>query len=57
MAYSTMLAIMGREACYTGSEITWEDAMASQQRLGPTEYQWGDVEARPIAIPGVTKFA
>ncbi len=45
MSYSTMLAIMGREACYTGEEITWEQAMTSQQRLGPTEYKWGDVEA------------
>jgi hypothetical protein len=52
-----MLAIMGREACYTGQEITWEQAMNSQQRLGPTEYKWGDVEAQPVATPGVTKFA
>lgn len=57
MSYSTMLAIMGREACYTGQEITWEQAMNSQQRLGPTEYKWGDVEAEPVATPGVTKFA
>jgi myo-inositol 2-dehydrogenase/D-chiro-inositol 1-dehydrogenase len=57
MSYSTMLAIMGREACYTGQEITWEQAMNSQQRLGPTEYKWGDVEAQPVAMPGVTRFA
>ena len=29
MAKSTMLAIMGRMATYTGQEITWEQAMNS----------------------------
>jgi hypothetical protein len=24
MSYSTLLAIMGRMACYTGQEITWD---------------------------------
>jgi predicted dehydrogenase len=56
MSYSTMLAIMGRMACYTGKEVTWEDAMASEQKLGPADYAWGDVTAQPIAMPGQTKF-
>ena len=29
MARSTMLAIMGRMAAYTGKEITWEEALTS----------------------------
>ena len=33
MSYSTMLAILGREACYTGQTITWDDAMKSDQDL------------------------
>ena len=57
MSFSTMMAVMGREACYTGQEITWEQMMNSQQRLGPATYEWGDFKAQDIPIPGVTKFA
>ena len=57
MSYSTLLAIMGREACYTGQEITWDEAINSTQDLTPAEYQWGDVEVPAVARPGVTKFA
>ena len=32
MAKSTLLAIMGRMAAYTGQEITWEMALNSQGR-------------------------
>ena len=35
MAYSTMLAILGRMACYTGQGITWDEAMNSQEDLSP----------------------
>src|SRR5262249_41553544 len=31
MAKSTLMAIMGRMACYTGRVITWEDALNSQE--------------------------
>jgi predicted dehydrogenase len=57
MSYSTLMAIMGREASYTGLEITSEAMLNSQKRLGPTEYNWGDIEVPEIAIPGVTKFS
>ncbi len=56
MCYSTMLAIMGRMACYTGQEVTWEMAMNSQQDLSPAKYEWGDNPVQPVAMPGVTKF-
>ncbi|MDG1898192.1 MAG: Gfo/Idh/MocA family oxidoreductase [Fuerstiella sp.] len=56
MAHSTMLAIMGRMATYTGQEITWEKAMASQQNLSPDTYAWGDAPEVEIARPGITKF-
>jgi len=56
MTYSSMLAIMGRMACYTGQEITWEEAMASEEKLGPEEYAWGDFDPKEIAMPGKTKF-
>ncbi|MCA9222830.1 MAG: Gfo/Idh/MocA family oxidoreductase [Planctomycetales bacterium] len=57
MSYSTLMAIMGREACYTGQSITWEQAMNSPQDLSPKDYAWGDVNVPSIAIPGQTKFA
>ncbi len=58
MARSTMLAIMGRMAAYTGQEITWDMAMNSQETLGPDKYSW-DVEypVAAVPLPGVTKFS
>ncbi len=41
-ADSTMLAIMGRMAAYTGKTITWEMAMNSKEDLSPAQYAWGD---------------
>ncbi len=56
MSYSTLLAIMGREACYTGQKITWDDAMNSTQDLSPQAYAWADVPTPTVAMPGETKF-
>ena len=56
MCNSTMIAILGRMATYTGQTLKWADAIASKQHLGPAEYQWGDMPEPPVAIPGVTKF-
>jgi hypothetical protein len=57
MAKSTLLAIMGRMAAYTGDAITWEMAQNSQEDLTPPAYDW-DVKLAvpPVAMPGVTKF-
>jgi predicted dehydrogenase len=57
MARSTLIAIMGRMAAYTGQAITWEMALNSQEDLSPPKYDW-DVElpVPPIAVPGQTKF-
>ncbi len=56
MARSTMLAIMGRMATYTGQLITWEMAMNSKEDLSPPKYEWGPLATPPIAVPGTTKF-
>jgi len=56
MSYSTLLAIMGRMACYTGQEITWDAAMNSKEDLTPAKYEWGDAPAVKIAMPGITPF-
>ena len=56
-AGSTLLALMGRMAAYTGDVITWEKALASQESLVPPSITWGPAPIRPVPIPGVTKFS
>jgi len=57
MAKSTLLAIMGRMAAYTGQQVTWEKALNSPQDLSPPKYDWNITLADPMpAVPGVTKF-
>ena len=56
MCNSTLVAIMGRLAGYTGKTLTWEELNSSQERLGPTELAWGDVPEPPVAIPGQYAF-
>lgn len=55
MAKSTLLAIMGRMATYTGQEITWDMAWNSQEDLSPPHYDWGDLPPVVIAVPGKTQ--
>lgn len=57
MAHSSLLAIMGRMAAYTGQSITWEEAFNSKEDLTPPKYEWGPLETPSVALPGVTKFA
>lgn len=35
MCHSTLLAIMGRTAAYTGRTVTWEEMLTSEERLVP----------------------
>ena len=57
MATSTLLAMMGRMAAYTGQQITWDQALNSQEQLVPSTIEWtGSHEVPPRAQPGVTKF-
>jgi predicted dehydrogenase len=60
MANSTMLAIWARMVGYTGQTITWEQAINSNEILGPKteDYTWDlkwNVPA--VAKPGITKFS
>ena len=53
MAESTLTAIMGRTAAYTGQKITWEEMTQSNERLGPDNYEMGPVEMDfPVPVPG-----
>lgn len=54
MTYSTMMAIMGRMATYTGQQVTWAEAMASTEDLSPAKYEFGPAPKVEIAVPGVT---
>jgi predicted dehydrogenase len=60
MANSTMLGIWSRMVGYTGQTITWEQAINSNEILGPKteDYTW-DLKwnVPPIAKPGITKFS
>jgi predicted dehydrogenase len=57
MAKSTLLAIMGRMAAYTGQLITWDMALNSKEDLTPPKYAWDvPLSVPPVAQPGVTKF-
>jgi myo-inositol 2-dehydrogenase / D-chiro-inositol 1-dehydrogenase len=57
MAHSTLMGILGRMAAYTGQQITWEQAMNSQEKLVPDHLDWKmKLDIAPMAVPGVTKF-
>jgi len=44
---------MGRESAYTGQEVTWDQMMVSDQRLGPAEYTMGALEIEGVVpVPG-----
>jgi predicted dehydrogenase len=57
MAKSTLMAIMGRMASYTGQVITWEQALNSRENLTPARYEWGPMPLPPVAQPGITQFS
>ena len=61
MANSTLMAIMGRMAAYTGKLLTYDEVMQDETSLAPDGYTWGstpptlpDENGRyKIALPGV----
>jgi predicted dehydrogenase len=56
MSYSTLMAIMGRMAAYTGQVLTWEHVLNSQEDLTPPAYEMGPLPVPPVAMPGITRF-
>jgi myo-inositol 2-dehydrogenase/D-chiro-inositol 1-dehydrogenase len=62
-ALSTMTAVLGRMATYSGKLVEWKDAIGSQLSLSPSCYAW-DADppilpdaagCYPVATPGLTK--
>jgi predicted dehydrogenase len=56
VAESTLTAIMGREAAYTGQEVTWDEILKADQDLTPPQAAFGSLDVPPVAIPGRTKL-
>lgn len=62
-ATSSMTAVMGRMATYSGKVVTWEEAANSQLSLAPERYALdamppavpGQDGNYPVAVPGLTK--
>jgi len=54
---STLTAIMGRMAAYTGKLVTWEQAMNSEENLMPASLDWNaPLPTPPVAMPGQTEL-
>lgn len=57
VTHSTLTAIMGRMAAYTGRAVTWEQALNSKEDTFPQNLTWDmKLEVAPVAIPGKTKL-
>ena len=56
-AYSTLMALLAREATYTGKRLTWKKLLASNLNLAPKEYAWGPIATPPVPTPGIYKLA
>jgi len=62
-AHSTLAAILGRMACHSGQEVTWEEALNSDVDLAPDVIDWNSElpikrnadGLYPVPIPGKSK--
>lgn len=53
MVNSTLMAIMGRTAGYTGQMLTWEEALNASESLTPDIKDWNSpVTFRDVPLPG-----
>ncbi len=53
LATSTLLAIMGRQAAYTGQQVTWDQSLNSPVSLVPKPVDWNAQHTLPgLAVPG-----
>jgi predicted dehydrogenase len=48
---STLMAVMGRIAAYTGKDVTWDEVMNMDLYLGPKTYAFGPVPGIKEEIP------
>ena len=53
LASSTMLALLGREAAYSGQQLTWDQALKSNVKIVPDPIQWaGSFDPGGLPQPG-----
>lgn len=57
MCRSTLMAILGREVCYSGRRLTYKEVAESKQDLRPAEYSWGNAPEVSVPQPGKYKLA
>lgn len=55
MTKSSLLAIMGRMATYTGQIVTWDKVVNSEEDLTPPRYEFGPLPLPAVPVPGRTK--
>jgi len=56
VAESTLTAILGRMAAYTGKAVTWDQALNSKEDLMPSRVDWdAKLDVAPVAMPGQTE--
>jgi myo-inositol 2-dehydrogenase/D-chiro-inositol 1-dehydrogenase len=51
---SSLTAVLGREAAYTGKSITWDEILNAKQSLMPQKLEWGPMPMPPVPMPGQT---
>lgn len=56
VAESVLTAIMGREAAYTGQELTWDDVVNAELDLVPNSFEYGSLPFPEVAAPGQTEL-
>jgi hypothetical protein len=64
-AKSSMTAIMGRMATYSGQVLEWDKLLANPISIMPTSFAWNaappvvpnEQGMYPVAVPGKTKYA
>ncbi|HSL86842.1 MAG TPA: hypothetical protein VK861_07890, partial [Bacteroidales bacterium] len=53
-AVATLVAIMGRVSAYTGKDVTYEEMMNSDMKLGPGVLTFGPVDIpKMVPVPGL----
>lgn len=56
VAESTLSAIMGREAAYTGQVIEWDALLNAKQDIVPPGVAFGSLKVPSVPMPGQTKL-
>jgi predicted dehydrogenase len=57
VAESTLTAILGRTATYTGKPVTWDQVLNSKQNTMPEHLAWDmSIDVPPVPVPGKTKI-